>query len=97
MRDQMILNKFHKTANALRMRERNFRETVSQPIVLSIDVGDRQIMKGDQEIFCLPTPMHEIWWGELSRSTYPVDDYLWITIDMGERDPHHLGGEEKCP
>ena len=95
--NQMVLNLLHKTAKALRKRERNFRETVSQPIMLSIDVGDWQIMKGDQNIFSLPTPMYEIWWRELSRSTNPIGDYLWITIDMGERDPHHLGGEKKCP
>ena len=71
----MVLNKFHKTAKAPRKREGSFGEMVSQPIVLSIDVGDRQIMKGDQEIFCLPTPMYEIWWGELSWSMNPVDDY----------------------
>lgn len=72
----MVLNKFLKIAKALRKRERSFRETVSPLIVLSIDVGDRQIMKGDQKIFCLPTPMHEFWWGELSRSIYPAGDYL---------------------
>ena len=75
MSNQMVLNKFHKTANGLRMRERSFRETVSQLIVLSIDVGEWQIMKCGQKIFCLPTPMYKIWWGGLSWSMNLVDDY----------------------
>ena len=72
----MVPNKFLKTAKALRKRERSFGEAVRQPIVLSLDVSERQFMKGDQKFLCLPTPMHEFWWGELSRSTYPAGDYL---------------------
>ena len=72
----MVLEIFLKTAFTLRIRECSFRETVSRPIVLSVDVGERQVLKADNELFCLPTPMKEIRWGERSRSQRPVDDYL---------------------
>ena len=83
MRDQMVLKKFLITALTLRIRECSFGETVSCPIVLSVDVGERQVLKADNELFSLPTPMKEIRWGESSRSQRPIDDYLRITIYPG--------------
>ena len=93
----MVLEIFLKTAFTLRIRECSFGEAVSYPIVLSIDVGEGQFLKADNELFCLPTPMKEVRWGERSRSHRPIDDYLRITIYMSEGDPHHLGSEKKSP
>ena len=93
----MVLEIFQKPAFTLRISECSFGEMVSCLIVLSVDVGERQVFKADNEIFCLPTPMHELWWGEHSRSLSPTDDYLGITINVGKRDPHHLGGDKKSP
>ena len=72
----MVLKIFQKPAFTLRISERSFGETVSCPIVLSVDVGERQVFKADNELFSLPTPMKEIRWGEYSLSHRPVDDYL---------------------
>ena len=75
MRDQMVLKKFLITSLTLRIRECSFGEAVSNLIVLSIDVGEGQILEAGNEIFCLPTPMKELRWGERSLSQCPIDDY----------------------
>ena len=93
----MVLEIFLKIAFTLRIRERSFGEAVNFPIVLSVDVGEGQFLKASNEIFCLPAPMKKVRWGESSRSHRPIDDHLIITIYMSEGDPHHLGGEKKCP
>ena len=93
----MILENFLKETFTLRVGERRFRETVSQPIVLSIDVGEIQALKVANEIFCLPTLVPKVRWGEHSRSNRPIDDYCGITKYMDEWDPHHMGNEEKSP
>ena len=72
----MVLEIFLKTAFALRIRERSFGEAVSYPVVLSVDVGEGQVFKAGNELFCLPAPMKEIRWGESSRSHRPIDDHL---------------------
>ena len=93
----MVLEIFQKPTFTLRISECSFGETVSCPIVLSVDMGERQVLKADNDLFCLPTPMKEIWWGEHSRSHHAIDDYLRITVYMSKGDPHHLGREKKCP
>ena len=45
MRDQLVLKKLCKTARTRRIWESSFRETVSNRIVLSVDVGEQQIPK----------------------------------------------------
>ena len=93
----MVFEIFLKTAFTLRIRERSFGEAVSFSIVLLVDVGEGQVLKADNELFCLPAPMKKVRWGERSRSHCPIDDYLRITVYMSKGDPHHLGGEKKCP
>ena len=41
----MILHKFRETTITLWKSESSFRETISNPIVLSVDVGEQQIQK----------------------------------------------------
>ena len=45
MRDQLVLKKFCKTTSTWRIWESSFREMVNNPIVLSVDVGEQQILK----------------------------------------------------
>ena len=44
LRNQMVLEIFLKTAFTLRIRECSFGEAVSYPIVLSVDVGEGQVL-----------------------------------------------------
>ena len=43
--DQMVLHKFKETTITRRQRESSFRETVCNPIVFTVDVAERQILK----------------------------------------------------
>ena len=83
LRDQMILHKFKETAITPRKCESSFRETVSNPIVFSVDVDERQIQKARKNILCFPTPVKEFWWGENSRSLCLVNDDLRVTEYVG--------------
>ena len=58
----MVLEIFLKTAFTLGLRDRSFGEAVSYPIMLSVDVGERQFLEASNELFCLPTPMNEVRW-----------------------------------
>ena len=72
----MVLKIFLKTAFNLRIRECSFGEAVSYLIVLSIDVGEGQILEAGNEFFSLPAPMKELRWRERSQSQCPIGDYL---------------------
>ena len=79
----MVLHKFRETTITLWKSESSFRETISNPIVFSVDVSERQIQKAGNQLFCFSTPVKEIWWGESSQSLCLVNDDLWVTEYVG--------------
>ena len=94
MRNQPILEKFLIETFTSGIGEHWFRETVSQPIVLSIDVGESQAHKAANELF-VSQPQCLRSGGE--STVDPIDDNCGITKNLDEWDPHHMGNEEKSP
>ena len=70
---------------------------VCNPIIFPIDVNDGEIYEALEKLLRLPAPVKELWWGERKYTFIPVDNDLRVTINVGQRDTHHLGSEQKGP